>query len=152
MSLGRLLKRHGVSNIKALLLEQSDGDTKPVKKTFKDYMPGYVHVDIKYLPSMPGDPQKCYLFVGIDRATRWVYLETFYDKSAASAAQFLQRLVAKCPVVITKVLTDNGKEFTDRFCATGEREPTGSHAFEKVALLRVSGHAGQVLDVDVDVA
>jgi len=25
------------------------------------------------------------------------------------------------------VLTDNGKAFTDRFCATGEREPTGRH-------------------------
>jgi len=27
-------------------------------------------------------------------------------------------------VTISKVLTDNGKEFTDRFCATGERQPT----------------------------
>ena len=32
----------------------------------------------------------------------------------------------------SKVLTDNGKEFTDRFCATGEREPTGNHLFDKV--------------------
>jgi transposase InsO family protein len=30
------------------------------------------------------------------------------------------------------VLTDNGKEFTDRFCATGERKPTGGHAVDQV--------------------
>ena len=30
-----------------------------------------------------------------------------------------------------KVLTDNGKEFTDRFCATGERDPTGRHRFDR---------------------
>jgi transposase InsO family protein len=30
------------------------------------------------------------------------------------------------------VLTDNGKEFTDRFCATGERQPTGQHPFDQV--------------------
>ncbi len=29
------------------------------------------------------------------------------------------------------MLTDNGKEFTDRFCATGEREPTGRHVFDR---------------------
>jgi len=30
------------------------------------------------------------------------------------------------------VLTDNGKEFTDRFCATGQRKPTGNHLFGQV--------------------
>ena len=29
-------------------------------------------------------------------------------------------------------MTDNGKEFTDRFCATGEREPTGKHRFDQI--------------------
>uniref|UniRef100_UPI003AF940F8 integrase core domain-containing protein n=1 Tax=Thiolapillus sp. TaxID=2017437 RepID=UPI003AF940F8 len=34
--------------------------------------------------------------------------------------------------IITKVLTDNGKEFTDRFIANGERKPTGQHPFDQV--------------------
>lgn len=33
---------------------------------------------------------------------------------------------------IEKVLTDNGKEFTDRFAANGERTPTGKHPFDQV--------------------
>ena len=37
--------------------------------------------------------------------------------------------MAAAPFTIQKLLTDNGKEFTDRFTAQGEREPTGQHTF-----------------------
>ncbi|CAD7855137.1 MAG: Mobile element protein, partial [Olavius algarvensis Gamma 1 endosymbiont] len=52
--------------------------------------------------------------------------------SAISAGGFFKRLIDKAPFIISKVLTDNGKAFTDRFCATGERHPTGNHAFDRV--------------------
>lgn len=133
-SLTRLLKRHGVNSLKALYAELSDEAPEAKPKTFKDYEPGYVHVDIKYLPKMPDDPQKRYLLVAIDRATRWVYLEVITDKTAATAAAFIERCYEKCPVLIKTILTDNGKEFTDRFTATGEREPTGKHTFDKACL------------------
>ncbi|WP_165742092.1 IS481 family transposase [Candidatus Thiosymbion oneisti] len=128
--LDRCLRRHGVSNLKALM-PQEDGAKTPVK-SLKAYAPGFVHVDVKYLPQMPGEDQRRYLFAAIDRATRWVYVELLPDKSAASASGFLKRLIEKAPFTITKVLTDNGKEFTDRFCATGQRPPTGAHAFDRV--------------------
>jgi len=32
----------------------------------------------------------------------------------------------------SKLLTDNGEAFTDRFCAFGQRQPTGTHAFGRV--------------------
>ena len=128
--LDRCLRRHGVSNLKALRPEE--GGTKPPVKTFKAYAPGFVHVDVKYLPQMPDQDQRRYLFAAIDRATRWVYVEILKDKSATAASGFLKRLIDKAPFKITKVLTDNGKAFTDRFCATGERQPTGAHAFDRV--------------------
>ncbi len=40
---------------------------------------------------MPYDPQKRYLLVAIDRATRWVYLEVVNDKTAETAAAFIKR-------------------------------------------------------------
>ena len=52
--------------------------------------------------------------------------------SAISAGGFFKRLIDKAPFIISKVLTGNGKAFTDRFCATGERLPTGNHAFDRV--------------------
>ena len=133
----RLLRRHGISDLKKMireLREQEEGksaDEKENKKTFRHYDPGFIHVDIKYLPKMKDERSRKYLIVAIDRATRWVYLEVVRDKSAKTAAGFLKRLVAKAPFKIEKVLTDNGKEFTDRFVANGEREPTGRHEFDK---------------------
>ncbi|WP_141699397.1 DDE-type integrase/transposase/recombinase, partial [Candidatus Thiosymbion oneisti] len=98
----------------------------------KNYAPGFVHVDVKYLPQMPDEDQRTSLFAAIDRATRWVSVEVLKDKSATSASSFLTRLIEQAPFTITKLLTDNGKAFTDRFCATGERQSTGAHAFDQV--------------------
>jgi transposase InsO family protein len=54
------------------------------------------------------------------------------EKSAACAQGFLTHLLQAAPFRITQILTDNGQEFTDRFCATGERELTGKHGFERI--------------------
>jgi transposase InsO family protein len=124
--LDRCLRRHGVSNLKVLL----PAPPEVPAKTFKDYEPGYVHIDIKYLPAIEGEPRQ-YLFVAIDRATRWVYLDLKSDQTADSACAFLDALVKAAPFTIQKLLTDNGKAFTDRFTAQGEREPTGHHTFDQ---------------------
>ncbi len=112
-------------------MPQEAGTQTPVK-TFTDYAPGFVHVDVKYLPQMPDEDQRTYLFAALERATRWVSVEVLKDQSATSASGFLTRLIEQAPFTITKLLTDNGKEFTDCFCATGERLPTGAHAFDRV--------------------
>ena len=130
-SLIRLLKRHGVNRLKTLYIEQYGEEEVSKPKTFKAYEPGYLHVDIKYLPKMPDDPQKRYLLVAIDRATRWVHLKVITDKTAETASRFIKEVHQCCPIKIKTILTDNGKEFTDRFTANGEREPTGNHAFDQ---------------------
>ena len=56
-SLLRLLERHQVNRLQDLYAEQSGETEQPKPKTFKDYQPGYLHVDLKYLPQMPNDPQ-----------------------------------------------------------------------------------------------
>ncbi len=80
-ALGRCLRRHGVGNLKAILREQEAGAAsgKPFK-SFKDYEPGFVHVGIKYLPQMADESTRGYLFVAIDRTTRWVYREIRKDE------------------------------------------------------------------------
>jgi len=127
-ALDRMLRRHGVSSLRELLPKE---EQEPSKR-FKTYEPGFLHVDVKYLPQMPDEPKRKYLYVAIDRATRWVYHEILPDKSSASAAGFLERLVEACPLKIAKVLTDNGSEFSDRFVHGRERAPTGKHVFDRV--------------------
>jgi hypothetical protein len=127
--LDRCLRRQGVSNLQALI-PQPEADEQPTKTT-KDHEPGFVHVDVKYLPQMADEDAHRYLFVGIDRASRWVYVAMLGAKTALNTAGFLQRRVAKAPFQVQQVLTDNGKAFTDRCCATGERDPSGHHRFDR---------------------
>lgn len=83
---------------------------KRINQQFKDYEPGFLHVDITYWPKLNG--KKWYIFVAIDRATRLIYLEIHDNKRADTASIFLEKAIDFFPFNTTKVLTDNGKEFT----------------------------------------
>lgn len=124
----RCFSRYGVNKLKDLI-PVDQAEAKPTK-TFKSYDPGYLHVDIKYLPQMPNETQRSYLFVGIDRATRWVYFAIYPNQTEESAAHFLQALHRACPVKIKTILTDNGSQFTDRFTCK-EKVASGQHRFDR---------------------
>ena len=126
--LDRCLRRHGVGRLSAL----KPAAAKLPHKAFKAYEPGYLHMDIKYLPQMQDETARRYLFVAIDRATRWVFVMIQRDKTAASARRFLQSLHRACPVRILRLLTDNGREFTDRLFAPRQRQPSGEHEFDRL--------------------
>ncbi len=126
--LDRCLRRHGVGNLNAL----KPKEPQQSHKRFKHYEPGYVHMDVKFLPQMQGQSKRSYLFVAIDRATRWVFVQIKGNKTAVSAKAFLNALHKACPMKITKLLTDNGKEFTDRLFANRERQATGNHEFDQL--------------------
>jgi hypothetical protein len=125
-ALDRLLRRHGVSRLPAPKVDT------PASGRFRSYEPGYVHVDIKYLPQMCDEDRRRYAFVAIDRATRWVYVRLMPDKRAASARAFLKSLDAAAPFRIRTLLTDNGKELTDRLFADRARAPSGEHEFNQL--------------------
>src|SRR5476649_635819 len=128
--IARLLKREGMARLEDVI-PKAEGETISAKKPFKDYEPGFVHVDIKYLPQMPDETSRRYLFVAIDRATRWVFLHIYGDMTDKSSVDFLRRLKLASPIKIIKLLTDNGSQFTDRF-STKDKKPSGQHAFDKV--------------------
>ena len=91
-----------------------------------------MHVDVKYLPQMADEDRRRYLFVAIDRATRWVFVRVYPAKTAANARRFLRDLERATPMKITRVLTDNGKEFTDRLFGLRRRAATGHHEFDRL--------------------
>ena len=105
---------------------------KPDAQPFKAYEPGYVHVDVKYLPQRADETARRYVFVAIDRATRWVFIAIKKNRTAVSARAFLRELAKAAPFRNRTLLTDNGTEFTDRFITAGERTPTGDHAFDQL--------------------
>ncbi len=84
--LRRCLRRHGVGSLRDLKPKVA----KPAHKPFKAYEPGYIHIDVKYLPQMADEEKRRYLFVAIARATRWVFVRIYPVKTAANARRFLR--------------------------------------------------------------
>ena len=72
-SLHRCLQRHGISR-----LSDVDGD-KPQKKKFKSYPIGYFHIDIAEVQT---DDGRLYLFVAIDRTSKFAYAELLHERPA----------------------------------------------------------------------
>ena len=124
----RLLRREGLSKLSDLEPRVEGEETS--RKTFKDYEPGFVHIDIKFLPKMPDEAQHSYLFVAIDRATRWVFMRIYADQTEGSAVDFLRRVHEAAAFKITKLLTDNGTQFTDRFTSKN-KQASGRHSFDR---------------------
>ena len=131
----RCLKRHGIaSRMREPRVAPGHFD---VDQPF-----GFIHVDIKHLP--PLLRQKAYVFVAIDRATRFVYLEIHRDKRAATAKAFLERFLEAFPYPVHTILTDNGSEFTDRFAVDKKGKPpgrpSGDHPVDRLCAARAIHH------------
>jgi transposase InsO family protein len=124
--LDRGLQRHGVGNLHDLQAK----DPRPKHRAFKVYEPGYLHVDVKYMPQMAAESSRRYLFMAIDRATRWVFIRVCKSKTAANARRFLRDLERACPIRIRTVLTDNAKEITDRLFGLRKRAATSKPEFD----------------------
>jgi RNA-directed DNA polymerase len=65
---------------------------------------GYFHIDIAEVQTAEG---KLYLFVAIDRTSKFAYAELHAKAGKMGAAQFLRNLIAATPYAIHTVLTDN---------------------------------------------
>jgi transposase InsO family protein len=101
-ALHRCLQRHGISR-----LPEVEGD-KPTKKAFKPYPIGYFHIDIAEVQTAEG---KLYLFVAIDRTSKFAFVQLVESATRVTASAFLEALVAAVPYRIHTVLTDNGIQF-----------------------------------------
>ena len=94
---------------------------KDKAKKFKKYEPGYLHIDVTYLPKF--DDKKYYLFVAIDRATRLMIYKVYDAKTSENTDDFARLCKEFFPFKITHILTDNGLEFTNRLLVSKKGKP-----------------------------
>ncbi len=104
-SLHRCLQRHGISR-----LPDMDGD-KPKKQRFKRYPIGFFHIDIAELRTAEG---KLYLFVAIDRTSKFAVAQLVEKADRKTAWEFLKLLLEAVPYRIHTILTDNGIQFAEQ--------------------------------------
>jgi transposase InsO family protein len=103
-SLHRCLKRHGISRLPQV------EDAGAAKRKFKAYPIGYFHIDIAELRTAEG---RLYLFVAIDRTSKFVFVALHEKADRPTAVRFLEALIAAVPYRLHTVLTDNGIQFAD---------------------------------------
>ena len=105
-SLHRCLQRHGISR-----LPDAGGD-KPKRSRFKAYPIGFFHIHIAEVHTEEG---RLYLFVAIDRTSKFAFAQLHEKATRRIAADFLRALVAAVPYRVHTVLTDNGTQFVDHW-------------------------------------
>lgn len=93
-------------------INQIPQEKKNKANKFKEYEPGFLHIDVTYLPKFNGKSN--YLFVAIDRCTRAMIYWIYENKTADNTEDFIEKCLAYFPFNITHILTDNGLEFTNR--------------------------------------
>ena len=82
-----------------------------LRKSLRWYPIGYFHIDIAEVCTEQG---RLYLFVAIDRTSKFTYAELHPDQTRDRACQFLHQLINVVPYHIHTILTDNGIQFTNR--------------------------------------
>jgi transposase InsO family protein len=103
--------------------------TKRHLKRYTRPFPGYLQMDIKYVPYKI-EGQQFYEFNAIDHHSSWRLIRAYKDKSHESLVQFLKELEKECPFAIFQIQTDNGVEFTDKYRVGSDGYPTGWHPMD----------------------
>jgi len=103
-SLHRCFQRHDISRLPEV--EEQTG--KPKRQKFKTYPIGYFHIDIAQLQT---SQSKLYMFVAIDRTSKFALVELVTSAGKMQASAFLNKLVETVPYKIHTILTDNGIQF-----------------------------------------
>ena len=80
-----------------------EGD-KPKRQKFKRYPIGYFHIDIAELRTNEG---KLYLFVAIDRTSKFAVAQLVDKANRKTAWEFLEAVLEAVPYKIHTILTDN---------------------------------------------
>jgi transposase InsO family protein len=140
-------------------LKKTDGriEAKLARKAhrlnrYEKSIPGeMLHLDTKRLPLLRGEaavqPRE-YLFVAIDDHSRMLFADIFPDKTAYSAAIFLEEARRSFPFPVTGIYSDNGSEYKGRpdhpVVALCRREGL-SQAFTKVKHPWTNGKAERVI-------
>ncbi len=123
-SLYRCLKRNNLNK-----RPKEEVPKNRIKKKFKAYEIGFVHIDIAQLYTNEG---KVYMFVAIDRKSRSVYVEIYDNMRSKTSCNFLKNVVAHFPFKIKKILTDNGAQFTYKLLAKHLQPKQKVHPFDKI--------------------
>jgi transposase len=75
----------------------------------------HTQTDVKYLLHLLPNGQKCYVYNFVDHASKWAFKRAYEAIGASETRDFMRFVVQAAPFVITRLQTDNGSEFTNKY-------------------------------------
>ena len=96
-------------------------------KRYRRTLPGYMQMDVKYVPYRING-QQFYEFNIVDHCTTWRLIRLYRNIKHESLKLFLEEIERECPFIIFEIQTDNGNEFTDKY--RGRLEASGEHPLD----------------------
>ena len=103
-SLHRCLQRNGISR-----RPEIKGD-KPAQQKFKTYPIGYFYIGVAEVRTKE---EKLYLFVAIDRTSKFAFVQLQEQAGRPTAMSFLGALIEAVPYRLHTIFTDNRIQFAD---------------------------------------
>lgn len=85
-----------------------DRGRQGAQEEVKSYPIGFFHIDVAEIQTAEG---KLYLFVAIDRTSKFAFVQLVESTNRVTASAFLLALIAVVPYKIHTILTDNGHRF-----------------------------------------
>lgn len=119
-----VLKRHG-----RITKEHKKRLTKKHIKRYRRPFPGFMQMDVKYVPMLI-DKQQYYEINVVDHCTTWRFFRILPSLEHTVVARFLREFEESCPFPVVEMQTDNGGEFTDKY-RNGRMEPSGQHVLDQ---------------------
>lgn len=122
--INRFLRRKG------LLVRKKCKQRKKHTRVVEVKNPGqHTQTDVKHLPHLLPDGQKCYVYNFVDHASKWAFKRAYDSYGPSETKDFMYAVVQAAPFVITRSQTDNGVEFTNKYIS--HYDDPREHALDK---------------------
>ena len=86
--------------------------------------------DVKHLPYILQNKEKCYVYNFVDHAAKWEFKHAYLSYGGAETKDFIERVIKHCPFQIRRWQTDNGIEFTFKYVSHVDKPK--KHPLDKV--------------------
>ena len=106
----RFLKRKGL-----LFRKKCKARKRHTKVVLVEHPGAHTQTDVKHLPHLLVNGQKCYNYNFVDHASKWSFKKAYDSYGPSETRDFMRCVLEAAPFVITRSQTDNGVEFTNKY-------------------------------------
>lgn len=116
---GIALSRHKINRYlrkNGLLFRKKCKPRKKHVRVVRVEHPGqHTQTDVKHLPHLLGNGEKCYNYNFVDHASKWSFKKSYDSYGPSETKDFMSCVVAAAPFTIGRIQSDNGVEFTFKY-------------------------------------